>query len=44
MRQSREYRGGFTSQGSRFAPGRLDPPNRPQGRRFAGVIILSMIF
>ena len=42
--RSREYRGCSTSQGSRFAPRRLDPPNRPQGCRFAGVIILSMIF
>ena len=42
--RSRDKHSGFTSQGGRFAPGRLDPPNRPQGCRFAGVIILSMIF
>ena len=29
--RSREWRCSSTLQGGRFAPGRLDPPNRPQG-------------
>ena len=33
--RSRDTFSNSTSQGGRFAPIRLDPPNRPQGCRFA---------